>query len=243
MKRSLSALLLATALFSGIAFSAQAEEVKPDDQVVFTLSAENWVTTKTARVTLNVEAAVTASTSGTMRATMNKSVNDVVKAEWRLTGFSRSQDQTGMERWSAMYDARVPENELNGLDDKAKKVSKAGMQITVGNVDFSPTLDEVQEVINLTRTQIYKQANDQLTALNVALPGRGYRIASIDFVNTQAGPSYATKARPMLAMARGAAAGGAMMDASNEAMPAMEKSEKIMLSARIIMAAVPPVAK
>jgi len=238
MKSLIASLLLTTMLLAGTALPAQAGDYKPDDHVVFTLSAENWVTTKTARVTLNIEAAVTGKTSGSMRATMTKAVNDVVKADWRLIAFSRNQDQTGMERWSALYEARVPENELNGLPEKAKKNSKAGMQITISNIDFSPTLEETQAVIGQTRTQIYKQAADQLAALNATLTGRAYRIAAIDFSgDNQAGGGYnrAKMARPMMTMAN-----NRNVPEMDSAMPAMEKSEKITLHARVTLAAVAP---
>lgn len=239
MKRLLSA----AALVAFLAFAvlpAHAEEAKPDDQVVFSLAAENWVTTKTARVSLGVEAAVTSNTAGTMRAAMNKAVNDIVKADWRLVAFNRSQDQTGMDRWSASFEARVPENELNNLNENAKKASKAGMQVTVNGVDFSPTMEEMQAAYALLRTQIYKQANDQLAALNTALPGRNYRIALIDFVGGDMVPSpirtMKTLARPM--MMEMAAKGAADMGGN---MPPMEKSEKVELTARVILASVPPV--
>lgn len=57
----------------------QADEIKMDDRVVFDIAAEDWVSTKTARVVVSVEAAVTGNTAGTMRADMTKAVNDLVK--------------------------------------------------------------------------------------------------------------------------------------------------------------------
>ncbi len=237
MKRFFAALLFVAALFS-VALPVRAEEPKPDDQVVFNLSAENWVVTKTARVSLNVEAAVTAGTSGTMRESMVKAVNAVVKADWRLVSFNRSQDQTGMERWSAQFDARINENELNGLNESAKKNSKAGMQITVANIDFSPTLEETQAALAQVRAQIYKQANDQLTALNGALPGRGYRIAMIDFSGDSPVPMavYNRSPRAMMAMAKG----GVGMDMAESAPSSMERAQKLIVTARVVFAAVPP---
>ncbi|NTU76777.1 MAG: hypothetical protein HGA90_03040, partial [Alphaproteobacteria bacterium] len=185
MTRSRTWFLVLAALLLTAPVSARADEPKPDDRVVFDLSAEDWVTTQTARVTASVEAAVTAATTGTTRAAMTKAVNDLVKADWRLTSFNRSQDQTGMERWSANFEARVPENNLGGLNENAKKISKPGLQLSVQNIDFSPTLGETQAAMGVLRTQLYKSANEQLAALNAALPGRGYRIATIDFTGTE----------------------------------------------------------
>jgi len=224
-------LLIALILMSPAAFAQ--EMPKPDDTVGFSLSAEDWVTTKTAHVTLNVEAAVSAATAGTMRADMIKAVGDVAKGDWRLVGFNRSQDQTGLDRWSASFESRLPESDLGGLADAAKKASKAGMQITVGDVDFTPTLDETEAVRTTLRARLYKQATDQLAALNAALPGRGYRIAQISFDDADnAPPPPRMMHRPMVMMA-GASAAPAPA-------PEMEHSEKLTMNAQVVYAAVPP---
>ena len=235
--RALLASLLALFLFMPLAY---ADDIKPDDSVVINLAAEDWITTKTARVVVGVEAAVTAQTTGTARADMQKAVNDLAKGDWRLTSFNRNQDQTGLERWSAQYEARLPETQLGGLNDAAKKGSKPGMQLTVFTIDFSPTLEERETTQNTLRTQIYKMANDQLAALNTALPGRNYRIAMIEFGSAGMPMPYA---EPM-ALKRGmvAAAAPMMADAAGSE-PAMERAEKATITARVVFAALPPAGK
>lgn len=231
MKRAFFTFLLGFFLFCA---PASAEDFRPDDRVIFTLEAENWVTTQTARVLLNVEAAVTEKTSGTMRAAMAKAVGDVTKADWRLVDFTREQDPTGMERWSARFEARLPEKELNGLAAKAKKNSEAGMQITVALIDFSPTLAEKQETISQTRAEIYKQAEKQLALLNATLSGRAFRIAEINF--TGAAAPFARLNRDMNKMIAAATfAGGAESDVSSST----EKSEKVVLNAYVVLASTP----
>lgn len=212
-----------------------AEEMpRPDDRVIFDVAQEDWVTTKTARVSVNVEAAVSDKTAGTMRADMTKTVNDLSKGDWRLTNFNRSQDQTGMERWSASFEARLPENQLNGLTDSAKKLSKVGMQLTIGDIDFTPTLDEMESARAALRAKIYKSASDQVVALNTALPGRNYRIAMINFTgsNDEPGPV------PMPRIVRGQAMMATAALAPAPATPPMERAEKIILNARVVLAAV-----
>jgi predicted secreted protein len=229
MRPLLLPVLLAALLFAPIAHAEEAP--KPDDHVVLDISAEDWVTTKTARVAVSVEAAVNAATSGTMRADMIKAVNSLAAADWRLTSFNRSQDQTGMERWSANFEARLPETALGGISDSAKKLSKAGMQLSVGDIDFSPTLDEVEAVRSTLRTQLYKKAADQLTALNSALPGRAYRIAGIDF---SGGDNMGAVPRMMRAQMAMASNGSSSSDAA-----AVERSEKIRMMAHIVLATAP----
>jgi hypothetical protein len=231
-------LFLAALLAFCLPSMAQAEGFKPDDRVMFDLSAEDWVTTKTARVIANVEAAVQGNTAGTIRAAMAKALDDLLKIEWRLIAFNRNQDQTGMERWSATFEARVPETMLAGINENAKKVSKPGMQVSVNNIDFSPTLEEMQAAIVGVRAKIYKMANEQLAALNAAMPGRTYRIALINF--TPEAEDNVAPAMPMVL--RGMARAKTMMaESAPDAMPMppMEKSEKITQTARIVMAVTP----
>ncbi len=230
---------LLLALFAVLAFAtpALAQEMdhpmfKPDDKVVFDLSAEDWVTAKTAHVTATVEAAVTAATAGNMRADMTKAVNDLAKGDWRLTSFDRDEDQTGMEHWSATFEARLPETELGGINEAAKKLSKAGMQLSVSDVDFSPTLDEMEAARAALRMQIYKSAGEQLAALNTALPGRNYRIALVNFTGDESAPMpHVMRGRPMNVMMAGATAAPA------PAAPQQEPSQKVTLSARVVLAA------
>ncbi|MDD5585369.1 MAG: hypothetical protein PHY92_00240 [Alphaproteobacteria bacterium] len=230
-------LLAVMAIF--LPFAATANGYKPDDRVMFDLSAEDWVTTKTARVSMNVEASVSGNTAGTTRAAMMKALDDLIKVEWRLISFNRNQDQTGMERWSAMFEARVPENMLSGINENAKKVSKPGMQVSVGNIDFTPTLDEMQTAMAGLRTKIYKTANEQLAALNTAMPGRSYRIALVSFI-----PESDDVLPPsMPQVVRGMGHAKAMMASESVQAPMpmpLERSEKISLTARVVMAVTPP---
>lgn len=227
-------LLLASLLALSFAAPALAEEPKPDDAVSFDLSAEDWVTAKTAHVTLDAEAAVSAASAGSMRADMLKAVNDAAKADWKITGFARTQDQTGLERWSVNFDARLPESELNGLADAVKKASKAGMQLTVGDVDFNPTVDETESVRAALRAHILKEAQDQLTALNASIPGRAYRISQLNF-EANAAPMYV---RPMHKMMMA----NAVMASPPPEAASPDHAQKIELTAHVVFASLPPVA-
>jgi hypothetical protein len=230
---------LLIALFMLASFTAtRAEEMaRPDDRVIFDVSGEDWVMTKTAHVGVNVEAAVSDKNAGTMRADMIKAVNDLAKGDWRLTNFSRSQDSTGLERWSATFESRLPESELTGLGDSVKKLSKAGMQLSIGDIDFSPTLDEMEAARGILRTKLYKEANDQLAALNSALPGRSYRIAMINFAGGMDEPGPVPMPRVVRGQANMMMATAAMSPAPSA--PPMERAEKITLNARIVFAALP----
>ena len=89
------------------------------DQVVLDLTAEDWVGTETARVTVSADAAATGTDAGTQRTDLLRAVDGLAPdAEWRIVGFDRSTDQAGLERWRAVAEARLTENALAGLANK-----------------------------------------------------------------------------------------------------------------------------
>src|SRR5262249_25817203 len=80
---------------------------KPDDTISLTLSVEDWVTTKTARTVVQVNASVTGENAGTTREAMLKAVQQMsADTSWKLISFNRSQTETGMENWYAQFEAR-----------------------------------------------------------------------------------------------------------------------------------------
>ena len=242
-KKILALMLMALAVATPM--TAHANDFKPDDVVVFDLTAEDWVTTKTARVLVNVNASVSGATAATTRSTMVKALDELIKTEWRLISFNRGQDASGMEQWNALYEARVQENQLSGLNEQARKVSKPGLQISVNNIDFSPTLDENQTAMSGLRLKIYKMANEHLNALNAALPGRNYRIAVVNFTpeGSRLGIGM-TNQMDMVSGGRGALAKTMMaeMTAMDDSGAPFERSEKLIMTARVVLAAVPPMA-
>lgn len=233
MKRRL--LVLMIALLCPMA-SAWAEMPKPDDAISVNLSTEGWVSTKTARVTVSVNAAVSAEQSGAARDNMMKTVQALsAKGDWKLTSFNRNQDETGLERWYATYEARLEETELGGLATKAKASGRAGMQLTVANIDFTPTLGEVEAVKSELRKNLLAQANKELDAVNASLPGRNFRIANVSFDGAK------PPMPPQVMMMRGKMEGMMAQASSDMAMQAasVETAQRMQMTAEVTFAAAP----
>jgi hypothetical protein len=214
MKRALALLCL-------IATPAMAQ-IAPNpiqDQVVLNLAVEDWVPTQTARVVLNAEAAIQGADAGKTRDELLAAAKKAASADWRIVRFDRSTDQAGLERWSASLETRLAESALGGLADRAKQSSRPGLQLTVAQIDFTPTLAESETARAKLREQLYKRATEELQRLNAVASDRKFRIARIDFGTVQ-------MPRPMvMAQARAAqpaapefkAAGGAEMELSQKA--------------------------
>ena len=110
------------------------------------------------------------------------------------------------------------------------------MQLNVVSIDFSPTLAEIEEANSKLRSQIYKDAVEQLAELNSAISGRNYRISMINF----SGNDMDDMPRPMLAMNRGRMNKAMAMETADTApLPSMERSEKLTVTARVVFAATP----
>jgi hypothetical protein len=221
MIRPLTTLLMCAAFITAPFFAAQAraDDYVPDDTIVMDFSAEGFVVTQTANVSVMVDAAADDAKAATLRTDMQKAVNDVAKAEWRLTSFNRSQDQTGLNRWQAVYEARIAEANLAGINDRLKKASRPGMQLTVANTDFTPTLAETEAKKSELRAELLKRANDELVRINANGGGRTYRLANINF-----GGGFAPFARPMPMMKMAGMRAEAMM-ADTAAMAAPQSAE------------------
>src|SRR5436190_23068731 len=91
------------------------------NKVALQLTAEQWVATKTALVTVGINASVSDSDLGKIQSNILDKLNQLAgKQEWHIVSFDRSQDQSGLERVQVSAQARLPEAALAGIRDKAK---------------------------------------------------------------------------------------------------------------------------
>src|SRR5690349_15653030 len=203
------------------------------DTVTLDLTAEDWLSTDTARVTVVADTAVAGADAGSQRANLMAAVKGLVAdADWRIVRFDRSTDQAGLERWRAVAEARLPESKLGGLADKAKQASRPGLQLRVGVIEFTPTQGETENVRARLRAGIYAKAAAELRVLEQNFPGRSFRLGTIDFME-EPGPARARKIRDEVPMATAAPAPAA------EDAP-VSVAEKLVIRARVILSALAP---
>lgn len=187
----------ALVLLFGFAVSAQAVVMPPSspwmppviNQVSFDVTAEQWVSTKTAKVILAVNAGLTdeklANAYGDITRKLQKLIGD---AQWHITTFERSTDKSGLEQLYVTAEARLPESVLSGLKEKLKAISKAGETYTIASVDYTPTLAEYEAAESALRTQLYNQIKNELAQLNATYPNQKYNVHSITFMQGDALP-------------------------------------------------------
>lgn len=189
--RHVTGAVLAVLLAVAVAAPAVADgrHQRPSDRVVLTLTAEEWVETETAQVRVAVDSAMSEDEAALARSRVMETLARLAAdVDWHVTGFNRSRDATGLERWHLEAEARVPEPGLDGLYGRAKEASRPGEQVTVLAIDFTPTLADREKVIAGLRSEIYAQAKAELGRLNAVYPDRDYRVKMIDFTGVEHPP-------------------------------------------------------
>jgi hypothetical protein len=148
----------------------------------FPVSAEIWVKTQTPLVTVAVAASVKPQEVASFSGQVSKRLNQLAKADWRVTQFNRSQDQSGLEKIELLAQARLSEAALSEVSNRIKTISESGQQYQLNDIQYTPTLVELEQAHAQLRAQIYALAKAEEKKLANAFSGQHYRIYQIEFL-------------------------------------------------------------
>lgn len=197
--------------------------------ISFAVSAEKWVKTDTAKVVVGVDANLKQDGLEKLQGDFMQRLKQFSSnASWRITRYDRSQDRSELERVHMEAEARLPESELSGLRAQAKKMSSPGMKYSIINIEYKPSLADVEAVREAVRAEIYQKIAAEIAQLNKTYPGQNYFVHSVYFIGDGVGPTPAPRAQEMMSSAK-------VMRAVT--LPAMTVSDKVMLQARVYVAA------
>lgn len=190
MNRLLSASAAAMLAAALLVPAAGAAEPRPMDTIRLSLSVEGWVQTETARVVAAVHASVREAEMADARNRIMEAFDALapdLDAEWRVIGFHRFQDASGLEQWRMEAEARLPEAALGGLYERAQEASRPGQRLEIADIDFTPTLAEREAARASLRTELYAAAAAERDRLAEAFPDGQFRVHRIDLLG-DAGP-------------------------------------------------------
>lgn len=195
------------------------------NKVTLQLTAEQWVTSKSALVNVGVNAAVSGQGIEKIQSEVMQKLNQIATGDWHIVSFNRQQDKSGLETIQMSAQARLAQTDLSGLRDKAKSVSKPGETFTIDDIQFTPSDEEMKQANVNLRANIYQQARAEIDAINKMYPEQKYYLHDISFLSTP------VDAMPMTAnmMAKVAVA------------PALAVGDKQQLRAVVVLAAMPDV--
>ena len=216
----------------------------PMDMVQLQFEVENWISSETAEVTVNISASTAGDDGVNLREEITDSLEELVKGvDWRFVNVDRSVNQSGMEEWAIQAQARVVEDNLNDINNQAKDLGRAGLQFRVGFVDFTPTKEQYEELNASLRQRLYKMATEELKRLNSEVSGRRWRVATVHFgggaghARAQRGPMAMPAAQNMI-MASGAIEGVGydgddLAAGGSQGFSGFEVSEKVIMTANV----------
>jgi hypothetical protein len=199
-------LLSAFLITMGPCALAECNSPPPLNEVTFRLTAEEWVQTSTAKLVVNIHATLDKKTLAQMRTQIMTNLNKIAQGSWHITDFERSQDNSGLEKLYVVAEARVNESVLTNINAEAQSLSEPGVKYTIQNVDFSPSMADIEKAKQDLRKTIYGKAGEEISTLNSLYPTQKYVLHGVQFgeFNTQ---NNAVRIMPMMMASGGSQQG------------------------------------
>lgn len=148
------------------------------------LNAQKWVTTQTALVSVSINAAVQTQGIDKVTASVQEHLKKIsATGTWNITSLQRSEEKSGLESVQMRAEARLPQNELSDLRDKAKLISTPGEAFKIESIVFKPSDEDVRSAETDLRQDIYTQAKAEIDRLNKVYPEQKFYIHAINFIS------------------------------------------------------------
>ena len=183
-KKTLSLLMLFLIFFFQISLAADNDQNL--SQVILNLNADKWIVSQTANVQISVYALLTESQLASAQENiLNTLKNFSSEGDWHIVQMQRSKNQANLEQLEVTAEARLPNNQINNLRQKARASSKQGETYEVKDIDYSPSPEEIATAQFELRQKIYQSARDEVNSINQVFPNQRFSLFSINF-NTSA---------------------------------------------------------
>lgn len=192
------------------------------NQISMQLQEEGWVASKTAQVTVSIQAATSKDNSAKVIETITAKLKSIVKNAdtWRLVDLSTEKNSAGLLAISAKMSSRLNNDQLAQLQQAIDTLNKAGEQYKIENIDYQPQLSEIAAENTRLRALVYRDVLEQQKAINAAFVGANYQLQTLSFDS-----AYTAASRPVLMYA-----GNAARQAGPSATPF---SQQLILSANV----------
>lgn len=210
----------------------------PMDNINLSFTVEDWINSNTAEVTMIVNASTEGQDGLDLRTEIKEALETLVDTEWRFIDISRITGRSGLEEWNVIAQARVEEKDLNNLPSRAKELGRKGLQYRVGNVDFTPTKEQFEDLYRELRSKINGLISEELSTLNTELSGRKWRVGSVSYNFGSASTAHVRGSHIMLTMAANAVSNMDDDVGSAGDFGGFEVSQKIELSATVTVSSV-----
>lgn len=208
----------------------------PLSSVALQLKAFGWVNTKTAKIEVSIDASSTHQDIAKLRSTLVTNLKQLTKQHhWHITRFTRKTDQSGLIQIHVIASARLPSTLISPLTIQLKKLSQAGRNYHVTDIDFTPSEQQFSRVRGQLRSKLYHAINQEIKRLDSAFPEQSYYIKQISFAD-----AYHPMPRPETFYVKRAEAG---LIRKTNTLSAIGVSNRIQMTASVILTAEAPLQK
>lgn len=206
------------------------------DTINFQLRADTVVVSDTVKVIVYINALVTADTTeSALRLDIKRALASFLDTSWQINGIERASDDSGYEKVSMRATARVNESENYNLENRAKAVSRQGLQLGSVEVDSTVPAPMLEAAEKKLRAEILTKAKEEAAEL-AEITGRAYRVGQVNFQN-QGDPMMrkaAVASTSNMAYGSGFNGGGAG-DGGEES---LANAQKVSLAANIVLSVI-----
>jgi hypothetical protein len=220
------------------------------DRSTCELKARRTVTTDTVRVF--VQATVTqaggdgpgSSAGGKLGDAVTAALVPVLSGPWSVTGATREEDESGMERVRLVATVRVPEQQAVGLTERLRRASRPGMRLELQRIEYRPPRAKIDAALRELRQEIYREARREAEVLNAELPSdtMPWRVGTVQ-ITEQVAPraeQFRGAAAAAYAMSRhmssgGYKSGGSRLEEGSEVEPAPEAGIQVEVTAKVTL--------
>lgn len=200
------------------------------NKVSYQLTMDKWVKSDTAKVFVSIDANLNDSDINTFQQQVKKNLSHIAgQVDWHISRYLRNQDQSGLENIALQAQARIPTQQLNGLRAKAKSMSKPGMTYRIADIDYSPSLQDIEKTKNTLRQAIFQKVEKEISLLD-KIYNEDFFVHHIDFDMTPPPAPFAQ----MRALAPSASNMSSMRRGSSDS--AMNISQQVVINANVVLA-------
>lgn len=151
-------------------------------KTTFSLKKEAYVAAKKAQVMITVNATLKENEVQKARTAIMDKLNRIApEANWQLVSFTQVQNNSDLIDLKMQAIARISEAALTKVKDEAKKESTPGMNFTVSDVSYQPTLAEFEATKEKLRQRIYENVIAEQKELEKIFAGQKFIVDSIEF--------------------------------------------------------------
>ncbi len=125
---------------------------------------------------------------------LTASLKSLANVNWQITNFSRTQDQSGLERVEVLAESRLSPADVVNIRGKTEALTKPGLKYQIASIEYTPTQAEIQNAQAALRADLYAKVQAEMASLNKTFAPQMFYVHKVNFMPDGVAP------QPMMKM-------------------------------------------